>query len=132
MTEIGLEHHSTNKKIKMEKVIHIDKPWGYERHLEINDNYVVKELFMKKDNSCSLQYHEKKHETFYLLKGQLKFYVGSDKDNLNTMILNVGEHYTIEPKVIHRMEAIVDSLYLEASTNQLDDVIRIEDKYGRI
>tara|TARA_R110000751_G_scaffold109312_4_gene206326 strand:- start:9296 stop:9643 length:348 start_codon:yes stop_codon:yes gene_type:complete len=114
------------------EVIHIDKPWGYERHLEINDDYVVKELFMKEGNSCSLQYHEKKHETFYVLNGKLKFYVGVDKDNLVEMELNVGEHYTIEPLVVHRMEAIVDSLYLESSTNFLDDVIRLEDKYGRV
>lgn len=116
----------------MERVIHIDKPWGYERHLEINDNYVVKELFMEEGNSCSLQYHEKKHETFYVLKGKLKFYVGPDKDNLEVMYLDVGEHYTIEPLVVHRMEAVVDSLYLESSTNFLDDVIRLEDKYGRV
>jgi mannose-6-phosphate isomerase-like protein (cupin superfamily) len=115
----------------MKDVIHIDKPWGYERHLEINDDYVVKELFMKEGNSCSLQYHEKKHETFYVLKGKLKFYVGLDKYNLEVMYLEVGEHYTIEPLVVHRMEAIVDSLYLESSTNFLDDVIRLEDKYGR-
>lgn len=114
------------------EIKHIDKPWGYERILEQNKDYVVKELFMKEGNSCSLQYHELKHETFYVLKGQLKFYVGKDKDNLETMILNVGEFYTVEPLVIHRMEAIVDSLYLESSTNFLDDVIRLEDKYGRI
>jgi mannose-6-phosphate isomerase-like protein (cupin superfamily) len=114
------------------KVIKIDKPWGYERHLEINENYVVKELFMKEGNSCSLQYHEKKHETFYLLKGKLKFYVGDNKDNLSVLYLEEGNHYTIEPFVIHRMEAVVDSLYLEASTNFLDDVIRLEDKYGRV
>jgi mannose-6-phosphate isomerase-like protein (cupin superfamily) len=111
---------------------HIEKPWGWEKWIEINDNYVVKELFMKEGNSCSLQYHEKKHETFYLVKGILKFYVGEDKDNLNEIILNSGDYYTIPPFLIHRMEAIVDILYLESSTNFLDDVIRIEDKYGRV
>jgi len=116
----------------MENVIKVDKPWGYERHLEINENYVVKELFMKEGNSCSLQYHNKKHETFYVLKGRLKFYVGPNKDNLNVIFLEPGEHYTIEPLVVHRMEAVVDSLYLESSTNFLDDVIRLEDKYGRV
>ena len=108
------------------------KPWGKEEWLEINQNYVVKELFMKGGNSCSLQYHEHKHETFYVLKGKLKFYVGPDKDNLKEMYLEVGKHYTIEPLVVHRMEAVVDSLYLESSTNFLDDVIRLEDKYGRV
>lgn len=114
------------------EIIKIEKPWGYEKHLEINPNYVVKELFMKQGNSCSLQFHEKKHETFYLLKGQLKFYVGNDKDNLTILYLEPGDHYTIEPLIVHRMEAVVDSLYLEASTNFLDDVIRLEDKYGRV
>lgn len=114
------------------EIKHIDKPWGYERILEQNKDYVVKELFMKEGNSCSLQYHELKHETFYVLKGKLRFYVGKTKDDLTVMELNVGECYTIEPLVVHRMEAIVDSLYLESSTNHLDDVIRLEDKYGRI
>lgn len=110
---------------------HIEKPWGYEKHIEINDSYVVKELFMKKNNCCSLQYHEKKHETFYVLEGLLKFYVGIDKDNLETFILEKGKYYVIKPYIIHRMEALEDSLYLECSTNFLDDVVRIEDKYGR-
>lgn len=110
----------------------IEKPWGYEKLIEVNGDYVVKELFMSESNSCSLQYHEKKHETFYVLSGRLKFEVGPDKNNLEEMILNVGEFYTIEPFVVHRMSAVVDSLYLESSTNHLDDVIRLEDKYGRI
>ena len=67
-----------------------------------------------------------------VLKGQLRFYVGNKKEEMDEMILNPGEHYTIEPGVIHRMEAIIDSLYLESSTNFLDDVIRLEDKYGRV
>lgn len=114
------------------KPIFIDKPWGYEKHIEINENYVVKELFMKQGNSCSLQFHEKKHETFYVLDGHIKFYIGKDKNNLEVIFLKKGDHYTIEPMVVHRMEALVDSLYLESSTNFLDDVIRIEDNYGRV
>ena len=110
----------------------IDKPWGYENLIEVNNDYVVKELFMKEGHSCSLQYHEKKHETFYVLSGELKFYVGSDINSLTTLILKPGDHHTIEPLVIHRMEAIIDSLYLESSTNFLDDVIRLDDKYGRV
>jgi mannose-6-phosphate isomerase-like protein (cupin superfamily) len=116
----------------MKTIPYIDKPWGYERWIEVNPNYVVKELFMKEGNSCSLQYHEKKHETFYVLSGKLKFYVGPDKDSLSVMYLEPGQHYTIEPLVIHRMEAVIDSLYLESSTNFLDDVIRIQDNYGRL
>lgn len=116
----------------MKDIIYIEKPWGYEKHLEINENYVVKELFMKKDNSCSLQFHEYKHETFYVLSGLLKFYIGTDVNKLEVLFLNPGQHYTIHPGIIHRMEAVLDSLYLESSTNFLDDVIRLEDKYGRV
>tara|TARA_R110000824_G_scaffold93073_2_gene225348 strand:+ start:8750 stop:9100 length:351 start_codon:yes stop_codon:yes gene_type:complete len=115
----------------MDKIKKIEKPWGHERWLEVNKDYVVKELFMKSGHSCSLQYHEKKHETFYLLSGKLKFYVGTDRDNLEILFLNPSEHYTIPPLLIHRMEAVVDSIYLEASTNFLEDIVRIEDKYGR-
>lgn len=114
------------------EIVKVNKPWGWEKWIEINDNYVVKELFMMANNSCSLQYHEKKHESFYVVKGQLKFEIGPNKEELKELILNEGDYYTIEPFVVHRMSAIIDTLYLESSTNFLDDVIRIEDKYGRI
>ncbi len=110
----------------------IEKPWGYEKWIEVNDNYVVKELFMKSGHSCSLQYHEKKKETFYVVEGKLRFYVGDSVENLNIIELEPKQFHTIEPFVIHRMEAIVDSIYIEASTNFLEDVIRIQDNYGRI
>ena len=113
-------------------MVHIEKPWGYENLIEVNDDYVVKELFMKNGHSCSLQYHEKKHETFYLVSGKLRFYVGDTKDDLKILDLDPGKSYTIKPLVVHRMEALEDSIYIEASTNYLDDVIRLEDKYGRI
>lgn len=108
------------------------KPWGWEKLIEVNENYVVKELFMRAGNSCSLQYHEKKHETFYVIKGEIKFEIGFEKENLQEKILKEGQYHTIEPLTIHRMSANVDSLYLESSTNFLNDVIRLEDKYGRV
>jgi len=116
----------------MKETIHIDKPWGYEKHIEINENYVVKELFMKEGCGCSLQFHNNKHETFYVVSGKLRFYVGNNKDNLQIMYLETGSYYIIKPMVVHRMEAVVDSKYIECSTNFLDDVVRIDDKYGRI
>ena len=113
------------------KVAKIEKPWGWEKWIEVNDNYVVKELFMKSGNCCSLQYHEKKHETFYVISGKMKFYVGETKDNLETFILEPGQNHVIKPFIVHRMEAVEDCIYIECSTNFLDDVIRLEDKYGR-
>jgi mannose-6-phosphate isomerase-like protein (cupin superfamily) len=110
----------------------IEKPWGYEELLEQNEYYVVKRLFMAKSQKCSLQYHEFKDETFIVLSGKLRFYYGEDKNNLNILDLNPGQHFHVPVKMIHRMEGIEDSLYLECSTNHLDDVVRVQDDYGRL
>jgi mannose-6-phosphate isomerase-like protein (cupin superfamily) len=104
----------------------IDKPWGYEELVEYNANYVVKKLFMKKGHSCSLQYHELKTETIVILKGSLNIYIDSTKKEYHE-----GESVTIRPYTHHRMEGLEDCLYLEASTNELWDVVRLQDNYGR-
>ena len=111
---------------------HIDKPWGYEIWFEVNDNYVVKELFMKKGHSCSLQYHKHKHESFYVVSGILKLTVGEHAVSLKDVILKAGDFYVLPPGIVHRCEGVTDSIYIECSTNHLDDVIRLEDKYGRV
>jgi quercetin dioxygenase-like cupin family protein len=104
----------------------IHKPWGYEDLFAVNEHYAFKLLFMKQGCRCSLQYHEVKQETLYVLSGQLKFtHEGQSR------ILKRGEYFTILPKQVHRMEAVEDSIYLEASTPELDDVVRLEDEYGR-
>lgn len=111
-----------------EKII---KPWGFEQWLEVNDKYVVKLLCMKQGERCSLQYHQVKHETVYVLEGSMKFTSGTTVDNLQETILNPGEYVVIPPNTIHRMEGVLDSLYLEASTPELEDVVRLQDNYGR-
>lgn len=110
---------------------HIDKPWGGEDIIEQNGDYVVKRLFMKAGHRCSLQYHNLKHETFYVLSGKLKFTVGDSEDALAEHILYPNSFYIIKPGVVHRMEGVEDSYYLECSTNHLDDVVRLKDNYGR-
>jgi mannose-6-phosphate isomerase len=107
------------------------KPWGKEELIEYNDHYVVKRLFMKANECCSLQYHELKKETIYVLSGKLILHIGNDIENLEKKIMNPGDFITIHPYTIHRMEGIEDSLYLESSTNELWDVIRLDDKYKR-
>lgn len=109
----------------------IEKPWGYEELVECNDKYVVKKLFMKKGNKCSLQYHELKRETIIVLSGTLKISTGNTLDNITHKEYQYGDTITIDPYTIHRMEAVEDSLYTETSTNELWDVIRIQDDYGR-
>jgi quercetin dioxygenase-like cupin family protein len=123
---------SKNVTIKDELIFtKIDKPWGYEELVECNDKYVVKKLFMKKGNSCSIQYHELKTETIVVLSGKLNIYIGNEIDNLIVKEYTYGETITIKPYTIHRMEAVEDSLYIEASTNELFDVIRLQDNYNR-
>jgi mannose-6-phosphate isomerase len=109
----------------------IDKPWGYEELVECNDKYVVKKLFMKKGNSCSTQYHKLKKETIMVLSGLLNISTGSNLENLTTKEYRFGDTITIEPYTIHKMEAIEDCLYTETSTNELWDVVRLKDSYGR-
>ena len=109
----------------------IEKPWGKEEILELNEKYMLKRLTMFKNSRCSLQYHNKKRETIYVLSGELKILQGTSKYNLNEQVYKSGDTITIEPLIIHRMEGISESVYLEASTPDIDDTVRIEDDYNR-
>ena len=109
----------------------IEKPWGTEEVIEINDRYMMKKLTMYKDRRCSLQFHNHKKETIYVLSGQLRIYIGPSKGELTERIYGPNESITLEPGVVHRMEGVEDSVYLEASTPEMDDVIRISDDYNR-
>jgi len=109
----------------------IKKPWGSEEVVEINDKYMVKKLTMKSGHRCSLQYHNFKKETIYVLSGDLKITLGRDKDNLESKIYVAGNFITIEPGMVHRMEGVTDSIYLEASTPEMEDVVRLSDDYNR-
>jgi len=110
----------------------IEKPWGREEIIEINDRYMMKKLTMWKGHRCSLQYHNTKRETIYVLSGKLCIYSGHSQDQLESRVFIAGEAITLKPKVIHRMEAVEDSIYLEASTPEMDDVIRLIDDYQRV
>jgi len=104
----------------------IEKPWGYEELIECNDKYVVKKLFMKKGNACSIQYHELKTETIVVINGKITILVGSSLEDLTKRVYLPGETITIKPYTVHRMEAEnEDCLYLETSTNELWDIIHI-------
>lgn len=109
----------------------IEKPWDKEEVIEINDKYMMKKLTMLKGHRCSLQLHNHKKETIYVLSGQLRIISGPDQDNLTGKIYTEGESITISPGVVHRMEGVEDSIYLEASTPEMDDVVRLVDDYER-
>ncbi len=107
------------------------KPWGYEEILEKNKFYVLKKLFMKKNHRCSLQFHKKKIETIFVVSGSLQVLYGKSK-NLKNVLLKKNQMITLKPFTVHRMAAKTNCFYLEASTPQLKDVVRIEDDYKRL
>lgn len=117
-----MEDHKVQEKLK---------PWGKEIWFAHTDNYAGKILEINKGHRYSLQLHEKKQETQYVFSGQLKLTYGTDKSNLQDKILNPGDKFDVHPYTIHRLEAIEDSLVLEVSTPELDDVVKLDDDYGR-
>ena len=108
-----------------------EKPWGYEELVDVNAAYVVKKLFMKAGHSCSTQYHVCKRETILVFSGRLRIYVGPSLDTLEAREYGPGETVTILPYTVHKMEGVEDAVYYETSTNELWDVVRLQDAYGR-
>jgi mannose-6-phosphate isomerase len=110
----------------------VDKPWGHELIWAHTDRYVGKILHINKSESLSLQYHEKKDETIHVLNGEMNFHVGEDQEALEVILMKPGDSYHITTGLIHKMEAIEDCDILEASTPELEDVVRLKDNYGRV
>ena len=108
----------------------VPKPWGHEIIWAHTDRYVGKVLHINAGHALSVQYHERKDETVYLLSGELIYWVKLDGE-LRDMKLKVGDAFRITPGTIHYMEAVTDCDVLEASTPHLDDVVRLKDRYGR-
>jgi len=113
-----------------EEVVIVPKPWGHEVIWAHTDRYVGKLLHIKAGHALSVQYHNRKDETIYLLSGEMIYRV-QDGDQLRDIGLKVGEAYRCLPCTVHQLEAITDCEVLEASTPDLDDVVRLSDRYGR-
>jgi mannose-6-phosphate isomerase len=108
----------------------VPKPWGYEIIWAHTDRYVGKLLHINAGHALSVQYHNRKDETVYLLSGEMKYWVKLGAE-LEDVRLEQGDAFRITPGTVHYMEAITDCDILETSTPELDDVVRIEDRYGR-
>ena len=108
----------------------VDKPWGYELVWARTDRYVGKILHVWGGHVLSLQYHNLKDETMHVLAGELILRTLRGEE-LIARPLRAGETVHIPPKLIHQIEALVDSDVLEASTPELDDLVRLQDRYGR-
>jgi mannose-6-phosphate isomerase-like protein (cupin superfamily) len=114
------------------KVTVVPKPWGQETIWAHTDRYVGKVLHIKAGHSLSVQYHERKDETIHLLSGEMIYRVAvAEGDVLADVHLKAGESYRNTPGTVHSMEAVTDCDVLEASTPDLDDVVRLSDRYGR-
>lgn len=111
----------------------VEKPWGYEIWWARTDRYVGKLLHVKRGESLSLQYHRVKDETIRILSGRLLFETKAQDDPgpLRKIEMGPGENFHITPGTMHRMTGLEDTDILEVSTPELDDVVRLEDRYGR-
>lgn len=120
------------RAININDIKKVPKPWGHEIWWAQTDNYVGKILHVKKGQALSYQYHEVKDETIYLYSGEIALQieeVGKEKEEIT---LSPGESVRIKPLTKHRMIAIEDCNLLEVSTPEVEDVVRLEDNYGRV
>jgi mannose-6-phosphate isomerase len=109
----------------------VEKPWGYELIWARTDRYVGKILHIEPGHVLSLQYHNRKDESIYVLKGEIILRL-QQGDTLIERQMKEGEAFHIEPKLVHQFEAVDASDLLEASTPEIDDVVRLKDRYGRV
>ncbi len=125
----------------MSEPTRVEKPWGYELHWAKTDRYVGKLIHVNAGHALSLQYHNQKDETIFLWSGRMLFEIApeplKDADEngargpLTAREMKPGEAVHVVPKTVHRMTAITDCDIFEVSTPELQDVVRLEDRYGR-
>jgi mannose-6-phosphate isomerase len=114
-----------------EPLARVDKPWGYEEILERNDAFVVKRILLRRGERSSLQLHRVKQEWVQVRSGVADLLIGDDPERLERRRLGEGDWYQVPPETIHRVDAITDCLLLEVCTPHDDDIVRLQDDYGR-
>ena len=110
----------------------IEKPWGYEIVYAATEHYLGKVLFIRAGEQLSLQFHKRKDEVIYVHSGRIELDVGEPGRTPDVEVVGPGRAFRFAPGVVHRWRALEDSTVLEASTPELDDVVRLEDRYGRV
>ena len=110
----------------------VEKPWGWELIWADTELYVGKVLFVKAGESLSLQFHNEKDESWYVESGRAKLELGDAGPTvLHAEVITAGACFRYRPGTVHRVTALEDTTILEVSTPHLDDVVRLEDRYGR-
>ena len=114
------------------EVKRVEKPWGHELIWALSENYCGKVLFVKAGAALSLQFHNEKDESWLVQSGRAKLELGDvGQKLLNEEVIGAGAAFRYRPGTVHRVTAIEDTTILEVSTPHLDDVVRLEDLYGR-
>jgi mannose-6-phosphate isomerase-like protein (cupin superfamily) len=112
--------------------VKVEKPWGHEVIWAKADGYAGKLLFVRAGHALSLQFHREKDESWYVLEGRAELELGeAGQAVLSSEVVGPGAAFRFPPGTVHRVRAVQDSTILEVSTPQLDDVVRLEDEYGR-
>jgi mannose-6-phosphate isomerase len=109
----------------------VNKPWGHEIWWAQTSAYAGKILVVRAGQALSLQLHREKDESSYLFSGRLRLVTGLTAEGLEERVLAAGESWRNEPGTIHSIEALEDSVVFEVSTPQLEDIVRLDDRYGR-
>ena len=109
----------------------VEKPWGWELVWAETESYVGKLLHVRSGQALSLQYHEVKDEAWLVQEGRATLELGEVGGDLETIEIGPGDTFRFRPRTVHRVTAIEDLTVVEISTNHLDDVVRLEDRYGR-
>jgi len=109
----------------------VEKPWGYELRWALTDRYAGKVLHVNGGEALSLQYHERKDEFQYIVKGKVEIELGGADGALTRRLMQAGDTLHLAPGTRHRLTALEDTDIFEVSTPEMDDVVRLEDRYGR-
>ena len=110
----------------------VEKPWGYELRWAITDRYAGKILHVRRGEALSLQYHERKDEFQYVMSGEVEIEIGDSERSLVKRRMGPGDTLRITPGTRHRLTALADTDIFEVSSPEMDDVVRLEDRYGRV
>ena len=128
MTESAQPGPGTVRKLED---VRVDKPWGHELRFAITDRYLGKVIHVNRGEALSLQYHEQKDETLLMTEGVMDLELAAEDGEMITHRLTIGNCIRIVPGRRHRMVAVGDCEFFEVSSPEIDDVIRLEDRYGR-
>lgn len=109
----------------------VEKPWGFELIFALSDDYCGKLLFVRAGEALSLQYHRVKDESWYVQQGSADLELAAEGRPREVRRVAPGDCFRFPPGTVHRLRAVEDTLIIEVSTPHLDDVVRVEDDYGR-